>query len=485
MRGVAVEQAHDPLARLGGPRDHLGPARVRQRLPVLAEAGVEHLDPARAPPRDELVALLVADAAVEHDRLGAGEHLGGAHRQQAGVTRAGADEGHLAGRLVLAAHCSLSCTAEPMRTKVCSGFGTPAGPVDARPRRDRRRRPRAGRAASRRPRPPGSDAGPVAERRRSSEPSGASATARRYSSASSPACGSPSTQSASAPTGAEHPASSPASRARSAVDARRGSARRRARPARPRWRRRRRGTRRRARPGRAPAAPGQRVEHLGDVRRAGRSGPGRPGPARRRRPRRRRPGRAGCRRCRAPAPPAGRARGRAAARPGAATRCRPRRPRRARRGSGRRRRPARRAGPRAAAPRPARSPGAGAVGRSLSECTARSTSPASSASRSADDEHAGAADLGERGGRGVAVRCTISTSSTSWPWARSASATCSLWVRASRLPAGAEAQGAHARHPARARSPGTAASTSETSVMVAPPVTASMSRSNSSRRAAA
>ena len=100
-----------------------------------------------------------------------------------------------------------------------AGLGREAGPVRSRdscPRGAIRRRPPSISAASRRAdvrrRRPG---GPLADRRTERAPSGDSATARIHSSSPS----SPSTTSASAPTGALQPASRSASSRRSAVTA--------------------------------------------------------------------------------------------------------------------------------------------------------------------------------------------------------------------------------------------------------------------------
>ena len=76
------------------------------------------------------------------------------------------------------------------------------------------------------------------------------------------------------------------------------------------------------------------------------------------------------------------------------------RPRATRSGSTRRRR----AGLRARAPRPARSPSGSSIGTSLSECTARCARPSASAGLEFLDEQALAADLGQRDGRGSGRR---------------------------------------------------------------------------------
>ena len=121
----------------------------------------------------------------------------------------------------------------------------------------------------------------------------------------------------------------------------------------------------------------------GSPRPAGRSGPARRWPAAPRPAPPIRPCPAGCPRCRGPGPGGCPAAAAAAGRRGAASRCRP-----GRRAAGRRtwRRPGRPARP-AGLPGPARRPaparGRAPTGRSFSECTARSTWPASRLSRSA------------------------------------------------------------------------------------------------------
>ena len=192
--------------------------------------------------------------------------------------------------------------------------------------------------------------GPVALIRTERPPSWESATARTHSSSPS----SPSTTSARAPSGAEQPASSVASTARSAVDRRPGGAGRRAR--------RRLGhevgvvgaalDRERTLPGGGEHL--QRVEHLGGLVERGRGGRARRGPAARRRTRRWRPCRCGCPRCRGRRRRRGRGRGPRAGRRGAGSRCRRGCRAAARRGSGRRGRRRRRAGPRGWVRRPAR-----------------------------------------------------------------------------------------------------------------------------------
>ena len=200
------------------------------------------------------------------------------------------------------------------------------------------------------------------------------------------------------------------------------------------------GRRRRAALDRQRALPGggqhlERVEHLGGLVERGRAGPARRGRARRRR---RRPS------ATLPDPGVdvaadgddleaeaeGAQLGGPARRAGADRGCRPA----ARRASGRRGRRATSRGSSRAARRPARCPSAAAVGRSLSECTARSTSPASRASRSAETKTPVPPSWAS-GARGrVAVgghldqldrrgRCA----------AASASATCSDWAVASAL----------------------------------------------------
>ena len=93
---------------------------------------------------------------------------------------------------------------------------------------------------------------------------------------------------------------------------------------------------------------------------------------------------------------------------------------------------ARRAGPRATGMAATTRPGSGAVGRSLSECTARSTSPASRARRSAAAKTPVPPIVASEAVE-VSPSVMISTSSTAWPRARSRSATQVDWVVARAL----------------------------------------------------
>ena len=213
---------------------------------------------------------------------------------------------------------------------------------------------------------------------RRAPPSGERATARIQSSSPS----SPSTTSARAPTGAEQPASRVASTARSASTAARVAGRRAAASSATRS-----ASSLRHSTASAPC-PGagqhlERVEHLGDLVERGRGGPVRRGRARRRRTRRSRPCRSGCRRCRGCRRSRGRGRAPAswAARRGEPV------PTRLPTGSSPRVRPSRATTTSRGSSRVGTAarvmPSAGAVGRSLSEWTATSTSPRSSASRRA------------------------------------------------------------------------------------------------------
>ena len=170
------------------------------------------------------------------------------------------------------------------------------------------------------------------------------------------------------------------------------------------------------------------------VRRAARRSPrGRAARVRRRRARsrRRRPPRAGadgCPRSRAARGCAGRAAGRAARRGGGRSPCPRRRPPPARRARTRRR--ARRAGRRARAPRRWRGPSGRSPGTSFAEWTARSMSPARSASSISLTKRA-LSEVSGAPARRSSPEVRIGTSSTS-PSRRSA--TQPAWARASALP---------------------------------------------------
>ncbi len=226
VRRVAVHEAHDESAagRLGGLDDELGAHRVGQRLAVVAVTGVDDLDVGAAVPGDDAL----AGDLVDDDDVGGGEELDRAHGHQAGVARAGADEGdaaRLAGRswwwrvgvvveregLTVHAPCCwvLGCgrgrRADGLRSPRlglgASRRGRADGGSGARARRgagavlEQQSAPDAGRWTRRRA------TGPTRERRRSNDPSTAPTNARSDSSRPS----SPSTTSASAPTGAEQP----------------------------------------------------------------------------------------------------------------------------------------------------------------------------------------------------------------------------------------------------------------------------------------
>ena len=214
---VAGHQPDDAHAALGL-RDHdLGAGGVGQRLAVLAEAAVDELGAALGPPSGR-----PSTARTERGVLGAlGDHhvgladqVGGAHGQQAGVTRAAADERHppAAGGGLRWCRGWRRCWARVMRLAFRSR--SPAVSVPVRPSAvlPPRRACRSRGGCRRRRRRPGS---PVADIRTASVPSGESATALTQSSSPS----SPSTTSASAPIGAAQPPSSVASTARSAVTA--------------------------------------------------------------------------------------------------------------------------------------------------------------------------------------------------------------------------------------------------------------------------
>ena len=93
--GVAVHEPHDEAAGvgLGGLDDELGARRLGQRLAVVAVAGVDDVDALGAPAGDDGL----AGDLVDDDRVGGGEQLAGTHGEQAGVARAGADEGDARG----------------------------------------------------------------------------------------------------------------------------------------------------------------------------------------------------------------------------------------------------------------------------------------------------------------------------------------------------------------------------------------------------
>ena len=245
------------------------------------------------------------------DDVGLLEQVDGADGQQAGVTRAAADERHpaAAGGAAGAVRgrwwsCLASCVVHsclrsgPAVFEIC--------PL--------RRRASPSPAGSRRP--AASCGSPVADIRTESAPSGESATARTHSSSPS----SPSTTSARAPIGAEQPPSSVASTARSASTAARLAAV---------VERGQRGhevvvgaalDRQRTLPGGGQHL--QRVEHLGDLVEP--ADPGQPGAGEDHGVVL--PGadlaRSGCRRCRERPRPPNRGRGRAAGRPAAGSRCR-------------------------------------------------------------------------------------------------------------------------------------------------------------------
>ena len=263
------------------------------------------------------------------------------------------------------------------------------------------------RSARRRPRAAGSDTSPTSERRRSALPSGALTTARSDSSGPS----TPSTTSASAPTGAEHPASSSARRTRSAVVQARVSASSRAatRDAVPASS---------ARTSTASAPwPGAGSIWIGSISSVTSST----------RPSRRSPAAA---RTTASSRPSATVRSRVSTLPrrSVTTSPRPRASSCARRrgdpvptvapaGSSPRVRPSRATSASRASSRVGTAAtvvaGFAVVGRSLSECTARSTRPSARAARRADDEHARAAELGQRRRAVRSPAVVTSTSSTS------------------------------------------------------------------------
>jgi hypothetical protein len=86
---VAVHEPHDALAGLRGAGDQLGAARVGERLTVLAEPGIKHLDPWPQPAGE----VGLTHELVEHKDVGAGDDLDGAKGEQAGVAGAGAHKG--------------------------------------------------------------------------------------------------------------------------------------------------------------------------------------------------------------------------------------------------------------------------------------------------------------------------------------------------------------------------------------------------------
>jgi hypothetical protein len=92
---VAGHQAYDVLGALRVLDDELRARRVRQRLAVLAVAAVHHAAlEVRAHPREQLTVLL----GLGDDHVRAADQVDRSQREQRGVARAGADEGHEAGR---------------------------------------------------------------------------------------------------------------------------------------------------------------------------------------------------------------------------------------------------------------------------------------------------------------------------------------------------------------------------------------------------
>ncbi len=175
--------------------DEAGAHRVAERLAVVAERAVDDLDVVAAEPPDEGRVLRLGD-----DDVGLREQLDGSHRQQLGVTGAGADEGDGAQRRLLRVVVLLL---------VVFGRVTGRAPTSDRPHPRRAARPR-GRGRSVQPRrevrwrTAGRCAEPSSRADDGSQVQlGVVLAARRAS--------------PRAPTGAEQPASSAASRARSAV----------------------------------------------------------------------------------------------------------------------------------------------------------------------------------------------------------------------------------------------------------------------------
>src|SRR6478736_8004133 len=202
-RGVAVHETDDEPPGGHGLRrldDELGAHRVGELLALLAVAGVDDLDVRAGVLEHDVV---TGDAVEDHDVSG-GEQVATAQGHQAGVARAGADEGDpRRRRRVGGSRVRLLGGLAGRSHETCAGWcgaWSGAGPADvvaiwisAAPSSSRIRARR--------------------EPRTSTEPSSVPAKARSDSSSPS----SPSTTSASAPTGAVHPASSVASRERSAT----------------------------------------------------------------------------------------------------------------------------------------------------------------------------------------------------------------------------------------------------------------------------